>query len=92
MKMVELLAHHVDERRLAAVAEGGPESRLTDAEQRHLAACERCGLLFEGHRRALHLLSSPWQRVDTPQVPVPLWRRGKVARWAELARRLQGMD
>ena len=85
MKMVELLAHHVDERRLAAVAEGGPESRLTDAEQRHLAACERCGLLFEGHRRALHLLSSPWQRVDTPQVPVPLWRRGKVARWAELA-------
>jgi hypothetical protein len=85
MRRMELLAHHVDEHRLAEAAEGGPESGLTDAEERHLAACERCGLLFDGHRRALHLLSSPWQRVDTLRMPVPFWRRGKVARWAELA-------
>ena len=85
MKAIGLLAHHVDEHRLAEAAEGGTGVMLTDAEQRHVAACDRCSLLFEGHRRALHLLSAPWQRVDVPRVSVPFWRRDRVGRWTELA-------
>jgi len=27
---------------------GGAGAMLTDAEQRHVAACDRCSLLFEG--------------------------------------------
>ena len=85
MKAIGLLAHHVDEHRLAEAAEGGTGVMLTDAEQRHVAACDRCSLLFEGHRRALHLLSAPWQRMDVPRVSVPFWRRDRVGRWTELA-------
>jgi hypothetical protein len=84
MKAVSFLARHVDEHHLAEAAEAGATG-LTDAEQRHVAACDRCGLLFEGHRRALHLLSAPWRRVDTPRVSVPFWRRDKVGRWVGLA-------
>jgi hypothetical protein len=74
----------VNERRLAEAAEAGAAA-LTDAEQRHVTACERCGRLFEGHRRAVHLLSGPWQRVDTRRATFLMWRRGNVARWAQLA-------
>lgn len=85
MRWISLRAPHVNERRLAEAAEGGAQARLTDAEQRHVAACERCGRLFEGHRLTMHLLSGPWQRVDTRRATFLIWRREKVVRWAELA-------
>jgi len=84
MRTIGLRAPHVNERRLAEAAEAGTAA-LTDAERRHVTACERCGRLFEGHRRAVHLLSGPWQRVDTRRATFLMWRRGKVARWAQLA-------
>jgi hypothetical protein len=85
MRRISLRASHVNEHRLAEAAEGGAQARLTDAEQRHVAACERCGRLFEGHRLTMHLLSGPWQRVDTRRPTLLMWRRDKVARWAGLA-------
>ena len=84
MRTIGLRAPHVNERRLAEAAEAGAAA-LTDAERRHVTACERCGRLFEGHRRAVHLLGGPWQRVDTRRATFLMWRRGKVARWAQLA-------
>jgi hypothetical protein len=75
----------VAERKLAEAAESSAQVGLTDAEQRHLAACERCGRLFEGHRRAVRLLAASWQRVDTRRPTFPVWRPAKVVRWAELA-------
>ena len=78
------LAPHVNEHRLARAAEGAA-AVLTDEEQRHVAACERCGRLLEGHRRAIHLLGAGWKRVDAPPAAVPFWRRGTAARWLELA-------
>jgi hypothetical protein len=85
MRRISLRASHVNEHRLAEAAEGGAQARLTDAEQRHVAACERCGRLFEGHRLTMHLLSGPWQRVDTRRATFLIWRRDTVARWAGLA-------
>jgi hypothetical protein len=58
MRRLSLRASHVNEHRLAKAAEGGAQARLTDAEQRHVAACERCGRLFEGHRLTMHLLAA----------------------------------
>ncbi len=84
MRTVWPLAPHVNEHRLARAAEGAAAA-LTDEEQRHVAACERCGRLLEGHRRAIHLLGAGWKRVDTPPAAVPFWRRGTAARWLELA-------
>ncbi len=85
MRRLSLRAPHVNERRLAEAAEGGAPEMLTDAEGRHVAGCERCSRLFEGHRLTMHLLSGPWQRVDTRRATIPVWRRDKVVRWAELA-------
>ncbi len=84
MRTVGLRAPHVNERRLAQAAEAGAAG-LTDAERRHVTACERCGRLFEGHRRTVHLLNGPWRRVETRRATFPIWRRDKVARWAQLA-------
>ncbi|HEY5486241.1 MAG TPA: hypothetical protein VIK06_01215 [Candidatus Limnocylindrales bacterium] len=88
MRIVGLRAPHLNERRLAEAAEAdevGALAGLTEAEQRHLAACNRCSRLFDGHRRAVRVLAFPWQRVDVPPAPLPVWRRGAVVRWAQLA-------
>src|ERR1035437_5191675 len=84
MRIVGLRAPHLNERRLAEAAEAGALTGLTDAEQRHVAACNRCSRLFDGHRRAVRVLAFPWQRVDVRPAPVPIWRRGAVVRWAQL--------
>ncbi len=63
------LLGHVSERRLADLANGTiTRAELPPTEGRHLASCDVCGSLLEGHRRAERLLSAEWQMVPYEQM------------------------
>ena len=85
MRIVGLRASHVSEHRLAEAAEAGSPAGLTDAEQRHVAACPKCGRLYDGHSQVVRLFAASWQRVDVRPAPLPILRRHVVVRWAQLA-------
>lgn len=66
---MNVLFGHVPEPTIAGIAaEPSVAERLPARYERHLAGCDRCSRLLQGHRRASSLLRSGWQMVPADGV------------------------
>lgn len=58
---------HLDERRLAELAEERPSRSATGPDRRHLDSCAHCRQLLEGHRNTIQLLRGSVISIESPR-------------------------